>query len=193
MSSSMDPSSGKSVPAAFRRVPGSGNETPGEEQDPQPEGNGEGPVTHEARHHVAGEPVALQGRDERLDAGCLVRGKRGIGHGQEGNGRDEGPQEPVPDSPLHDEVQKHDGPGKKDQRLVEIGKGRMPDAQPVGFPPAHGDAGRVQGKPDQGRPRGQLSPVLVIPQQADQVEGHGNEIDHRCPAEHLRVHSVSPL
>ena len=69
----------------------------------------------------------------------------------------------------------------------------MPDAEPVGFPPAHGDAGRVQGKPDQGRPRGKLSPVFVVPQQADQVEGHGNEIDHRCPAEHFRIHPVIPL
>ena len=189
----MAPSSGKSPAAAFRGVPRSGNETPGEKKDPQPEGDREGPVSHEARQDVAGEPVALQGRDERLDARCLVRGKRGVGHGQKGNGRDEGPQEPVPDAPLRDEVQKHDRPGKEDHRLVEVRKGRMPDAEPVGFPPAHADAGRMQGKPGQGRPRGKLSPVFVVPQQADQVEGHGNEIDHRCPAEHFRIHPVIPL
>ena len=69
----------------------------------------------------------------------------------------------------------------------------MPDAEPVGFPPAHADAGRMQGKPDQGCPRGKLSPVFVIPQQAYQVEGHGDEIDHRCPAEHFRIHQDIPL
>ena len=111
----MDSWIGEKAPAAFRRVPGAGNETSGEEQDPQTEGDREGPVPHEACHDVTGEPVALQGRDERLDARRLIRGKRGVGHGQKGNGSDKGPEDPAAHAPFHDEVQKHDRPGKKDQ------------------------------------------------------------------------------
>ncbi len=192
MSSSMAPSSGKGPPRLFDGLPGPETKRRAKNRIPEPEGNRKGPVSHEACDNVAREPVALQGGDERLDSRRLIGGKRGVGHGQKRNRHDKWAHDPVADAPLHDEIQEHDRPREKDQRLVEIGKRCMPDPEPVGLPPSNTDADGVESKTEKGRARGKLSPVLVIPQQANEIEDHGDEVDHRGPAEHFRVHRVSP-
>ena len=81
-------------------------------------GERKGSVAKEAGDDVADEPVALESRDEWLDVTADVGRERCVSHGQKCYGCDKGPKGPVFGPPFYDHVEKHDGPGKKDERFV---------------------------------------------------------------------------
>src|SRR5450631_432229 len=81
-------------------------------------GYGKGGIAEEAGDDVVQEPVALQGRYERLNAG--VHAELCPGHAQEGKGHDKGADDPVFVLDVEQGEDQYDRPGEKDDRLVEV-------------------------------------------------------------------------
>ena len=69
---------------------------------------------------MAYEPVTLQGRDQRLDPGAYMGRKGGKGHGKEGKGHDKGADVSALDPPFYDKIEENYGPGKKDERFIQV-------------------------------------------------------------------------
>ena len=88
---------------------------------------------------MADEPVAFKGRDQGLNLAVNIGGEGSIGHGQKRQWGHKGSDGSVFCAPFYNEIEKHQGPGKEDQRLIEVGKGRMTDAQLIGLRPSEND------------------------------------------------------
>ncbi|MBA7667523.1 hypothetical protein ES703_75615 [subsurface metagenome] len=80
---------------------------------------------------MAYEPVTLQSRNQGLYSAVYIGRKGGKGHGEEGKGNHKGANVPALDPPFHDEVKDNYSPGKKDERFIQIGQGRMPNSHLV--------------------------------------------------------------
>ena len=66
------------------------------------------------------EPVALQGRNERVNSGGNPRSQRGISDEKKSKGHGESPDNPGIQLPLPEEVKQGDTPGEKDKRFIHI-------------------------------------------------------------------------
>lgn len=104
--------------------------------------DGKGGITDKAGHHMGDEPIALQRGEKGHEPLADSRVQGCIGHGEKSQGGGEGAEDPclIPD--LEKQVHQDDGPGKKHQRFIEVGKGRMTDPLLVRLhPPPYQTAG----------------------------------------------------
>jgi hypothetical protein len=69
---------------------------------------------------MACQPVALQCRDERLDPIIDIRRQGSKSHSNECGRDDKCPQAFIFYPPFKDEIEEDNGPGKKDQGLIEV-------------------------------------------------------------------------
>ena len=148
-------------------------------------GHGKGGIADKTGDDVGDEPVALQGRDQRLDFLAELGGKRGIGHAHKGKGHGKSAQNPVLVLPLKAEVENGNGPGEKDQGLVHVGKGRIADAGLIRFLPAQGDACGIDQKGAGSDQRGGKAEFFCPKNKDGDVEYRGEKIGKGCNAQEL--------
>ncbi len=150
--------------------------------DPQRECHGKRGISHKTGQHVRGQPVALQGGNQRLNALIHPRGDGRVRHDQKSDGQNKNTDAAVLQTPLHEQIQKNNGPGEKNQRFVKIGKGRMTEAQIVRRPPAEGERNALRGKTGQRRPRGRLPPELSPQNHPEKIKNKSGKIEESHPA-----------
>lgn len=139
---------------------------------------------------MAGQPVALQGRNQRLDIVVDAGSDGGIGHGQKGDGDDKGARNPVGRFPFQNEIEKDNAPGKEDHGFVEIGQGDMADPQVVGqLPPPDKSAG-LHGKSHPGGHGRQPTPEGLAENSAKQIKNKSGKIDESYPTQDRRMRHI---
>ena len=125
---------------------------------------------------MVGQPVALQGRHQRVDVSRQV--ELGPGHGQQGKGHHKGADHPVFVLGVDDAEDQHDAPGKEDHRFVEVGQGGVAHAHVVGFLPAQAGGHGLDGKADPGQHgAGQADLLVATGQVAEKGQGGGHVKD----------------
>jgi hypothetical protein len=144
---------------------------------------GKSGISHKTCHYMACKPVTLERRDQWLYPAVYIGRQGSKGHGKKCNGNNEYAQAFVFDPPLENQIEKNDGPCKKNQRFIEIGEGCMTDSHSVGFHPSKDERCCLRRKTNKCCNGRQTAPDILTPDHPDKVKNKGCKIDEGNPAE----------
>mgnify|MGYP005624530883 CR=1 FL=1 len=152
-----------------------------------PKGDGKGSIAEEAGDHMDGQPVTLQGGDERADPARYARHEGGHGYSDGSQRSGDDSDGPLAISDIHNEIYQDDGPGEKDEGFVHIGEGDIAVSRSVTFPPSNYKTCQVDNKTDEDDPECNPAHRLFSCCHKQEVPHKGDDIDEQRPVKEVRI------
>jgi len=134
-----------------------------------------------------GQPVTLQGRDERADLAFCTRKQGGQSKGDGCQGSGDNAEGPLVISDIHNEIDQDNGPGEEYKGFIDIGKGDISVTGGVTFTPANQEPHQVDEKTSNDNAEGNCAHLLLFCRYKKQIAQKGDDIDKHGGVKKVRI------